>query len=180
MKELYEQVNGFWQKVIDDLIQSLKDVDRYASGNTAQAIGAFNVTPVTLISNGFEITIAMPDYYKFIDEGVSGAVNNKGISQYKYTNKMPPIKAIRAFMLNRGIVGSNYRNLRNKPKGNARSKSINDELNSVAFAIAYSIWRDGIKKTNFYSDVVNDNLLSNFAEQITSEYGRLIIKKITI
>lgn len=180
MKELYNEVNGFWQQVIDDLVQSLKDVGRYASGNTAQSIGSFNTTPVTLISNGFEITIAMPDYAKYIDEGVSGAVNNKNISQYKYTNKKPPIKAIRQFMLNRGIVGQNYRNIRSQPKGEGRTRKINDELNSVAFAIAYSIWRDGLKKTNFYSDVVNDNLLSNFAEQLTNEYGRLIIDKITI
>jgi len=177
--EIYENLTGFWQKVIDDLVQSLKDVNRYASGVTAQSIGAFNAKPVTVISEGFEITIAMPSYYIFLDEGVSGAVNNKGISRFKYTNKRPPIKAIRAFMMNRGIVGDDYRKAR-KSKGTERQRNIDNALNKVAYAIAYKIWRDGLPKTNFFSDVVNEKLLTKFENEIANDYSQLIIDSIKL
>ncbi len=181
MTEIYEEVSAFWQKVIDDLLESLKNsYEPFSSGNTGQEIAKDNMTPVTLISQGFEITLTMPDYWSFMDEGVSGAVNNRNISQFKFKKKRPPISAIRLFMFNRGIVGKNYRDIRKRPKSISRQRSIEKELNSIAFAIAYKIWRDGLRKTNFYSNVVNDDLIRNFGEQLAKEYGRLIITKLKI
>lgn len=182
--EIYENLTGFWQKVIDDLVQSLKDVNRYASGVTAQSIGAFNAKPVTVISEGFEITIAMPSYYIFLDEGVSGAVNNKGISRFKYKKPLssktrPPISAIRLFMQNRTIVGEDFRKARSS-KGKNRQSNIDNALNKVAYAIAYKIWRDGLPKTNFFSDVVNEKLLTKFENEIANDYSQLIIDSIKL
>lgn len=174
-KELYNQLSVFWQKVIDDLVKSLQDVNRFASGNTAQAIGSFNGTPVKFVSADlFEVTLFMPDYYKYIDEGVSGAVNNRSVSQYKYTTKRPPISAIRKFMINRSIVGSDYKDLKRQRKSSARSQSVDKSLNRIAYAIAYKIWRDGLKPTRFYSNVVNDDLLSKFENELLEGYGKLI------
>jgi len=178
--ELLPFLQTFWQKVIDDLVQSLKDVNRFASGNTAQAIGAFNLTPVTFISNSsFEITIAMPDYYKFMDQGVSGAKKNTNISPFKYTNKRPPISAIRKFMLNRGIVGRDFRRARST-RGRKRGAAINSSLDNLAYAIAFSIWEKGLTPTHFYSDVVNDTLLANFERQLLDQYGKLVLEIIDI
>jgi len=139
-------------------------------------IGGMNKYPVTLISQGFEITIALPYYWDFMDSGVSGAVNNTSISEYRYKNKKPPISAIRLFMQNRGIVGKNYTKIRDMPRSEKRQRAIDEELNRVAYAIAYKIWRDGLLPTNWVSDVLNDNLLRRFEEQILNEYGRLIIE----
>lgn len=178
--QLFPFLQSYWQKVIDDLVQSLKDVNRYASGVTAQEIGAFNVTPVKFISSELiEVTIAMPEYYKFIDEGVSGAKKNTNISRYKYTNKMPPISAIRKFMLNRGIVSRDFRQIRSS-KGRGRNQSIDKSLNRLAYAIAYSIWQKGIKPTNFYTDVIDDELLTNFEKQLLDQYGKLVMNIIDV
>ena len=174
-KELFSHVDAFWQKVIDDLVKSLQDVGRYASGVTAQSIGSFNGTPVKINSDGFEVTLYMPDYYKFLDEGVSGAVNNTNISQYKYSSKRPPIKAIRKFMLNRGIVGNDYRQLKSQKRGQAKTDSIEKSLNRIAYAIAYKIWKDGQKPTHFYSNVVNDKLLLTFEKELLEGYGKLVL-----
>ena len=150
-------------------------------------IGGMNKYPVTLISQGFEITIALPYYWDFMDSGVSGAKKNTGISKYKFKDKgkgkngkgqrgVPNIKAIRLFMINRGIVGKNYTKIRDMPRSEKRQRAIDEELNRVAYAIAYKIWRDGLLPTNWVSDVLNDNLLRRFEEQILNEYGRLIIE----
>ena len=174
--ELYKNLDKFWQQTVDELIESLKRVNRYASGNTAQSIGEFNTRPVTIESNGFRITLGMPDYYEFIDEGVSGAKRNKNISRFKYTNKMPPIKAIRRFMINRGIVPSNFRQLRNSNTRSGKRRSADSVLNSMAYAIARKIFENGVKPTHFYSDVVNDKKLQAFETNILDWYGDHIIK----
>jgi hypothetical protein len=175
-KELYSKLDKYWQQLVDDLIQSLKDVDRYASGVTAQSIGEFNTKPVSIQAGGFTVLLNMPDYYEFLDEGVSGAINNKNRSQFKYTNKRPPIKAIRKFMRNRGIVPKNFRQAKNSKTKGGKRKSADDLLDSLAFAISYGIYKNGTKKTNFYSDVVNDQRLLDFETNALEFYGDYIIK----
>jgi hypothetical protein len=189
-ENLYDTLDDFWKQVVNDLIQSLKDVDRYASGNTAQSIGEFNTKPVEIVSNGFKITLGMFPYYEFMDEGVSGAKNNKGISRFSYKDKgkgrggrgqrgIPPIKPIRDFMFNRTIATANLEKLK---RGNRaqRQQNIEDAQNSIAFAISYKIWRDGLKPTNFYSNVVNDALIDKFAQQILNKYSDLVFDIIVI
>ena len=121
----------------------------------------------------------MFDYYEFMDEGVSGAKNNKGISRFAYKDKMPPIKAIRTFMFNRTIVTANLDKLK---RGNRAQKqqNVEDAQNSIAFAISYKIWRDGLKPTNFYSNVVNDALIDKFAQQILNKYSDLVFDIVAI
>src|SRR5210317_1443597 len=93
--KLYDSLLDYWQKIVDDLVQSLYDVGRVASGATAQSIGDLNTNLINITAQGFRVTIAMPPYYEFIDEGVSGAKRNTGISRFKYKDKIPPISAIR-------------------------------------------------------------------------------------
>jgi hypothetical protein len=179
--EIYENLTGFWQKVIDDLVKSFKEkYEPFSRSVTQQLIGdGYNAIPVKVQSEGFEITIYMPNYYIFMDEGVSGAVNNKGISRFKYKNKIPPISAIRLFMQNRTIVGEDFRKARSS-KGKNRQSNIDNALNKVAYAIAYKIWRDGLPKTNFFSDVVNEKLLTKFENEIVNDYSQLIIDSIKL
>jgi len=173
--KLLASLDSYWQTIVDDLVQSLYDVGRVASGATAQSIGALNTDPVKLSTKGFNITIAMPDYYEFLDEGVSGAKYNKGISRFKYTDKMPPIKAIRRFMLNRGINAAKRSNTTSGKRRDAEAIR-----NGIAFAIARSIYEKGLKKTNFYSNVINDDKLQQFEARLLDEFSDSIINIIRI
>ena len=174
-KLLYSSLDEYWQKIVDSLVQSLYDVGRVASGATAQSIGQGNVNPVTLSTNGFNVAIAMPDYYEFIDEGVSGAVNNKGISRFKYTNKRPPLAAIRKFMLNRGINAPKRSNTNSGKRRDAESIR-----NGIAYAIAYKIWRDGLKPTNFYSNVINDKQILDFEEKLLQQFEGYVVSVVRV
>ena len=173
--KLLGSLDSYWQTIVDDLVQSLYDVGRVASGVTAQNIGALNTDPVKLSAKGFNITITMPDYYEFLDEGVSGAKFNKGISRFRYTDKMPPIKAIRKFMLNRGINSPKRSNTTSGKRRDAESIR-----NGIAFAIARSIWAKGLKKTNFYSDVINDAKIKQFETQLLEQFGDYIVSIVRI
>lgn len=166
----------YWQNIIDALVTSLQDVGRYASGVTAQSIAGLNTTPVTFrFSTQVRVTLWMPDYYAYIDEGVSGARENTNISRFKYGSKLPPISGIRQFMLNRGIVADDYRDIGRTRKGKDRNTAVNKSLNRLAYVIAFSIWKRGLKPTNFYTNVVNDQSILKFEQQLLTEYGRLIV-----
>lgn len=174
-RELKDHIQKYWQTVIDELVQSLQEVGRFASGVTAQSIGSMNVTPVKFrYDTSINVTIWMPDYYAYIDEGVSGAKENTDISRFKFGAKMPPISAIRQFMINRGIVSDDYRDIRSQPKNSQRKQAIDQSLNRLAFVIARAIWRRGLKPTHFYTKVVNDKKLLKFEQLLLTEYGRLI------
>jgi len=90
-KELYSKLDKYWQGIVDDLIKSLKEKDRYVSGVTAALIGGKGknepVDIFTVKTGTIEVQLYMPEYYAFLDEGVSGAVNNKNRSQFSYKDK---------------------------------------------------------------------------------------------
>lgn len=173
--QLLQVTTDFWNLKVKEITRSLAQAYPMSSGRTAQMIGSFNPSPVSISTNGINIDIYMPNYYDFMDKGVSGALQNTNRSIYRYKNKKPPIKAIRQFMLNRGIVGQNYRKMRSMPKGKNRDNSIEKELNKIAYAISYSIWKRGLIGTQFYSKVINDEAILAFEQMILKEYGELII-----
>jgi len=172
--QLFDSLLEYWQKIVDDLVQSLYDVGRVASGATAQSIGDLNTNLINITAQGFRVTIAMPPYYEFIDEGVSGAKRNTGISRFKYKDKIPPISAIRRFMLNRGI------NPTPKNTKSGKRRDAEDIRNSIAYAIAYKIWSDGLQPTNFYSKVINDPKLQEFERRLLEQYSDFILDIIRI
>tara|TARA_R110000868_G_scaffold32165_1_gene117220 strand:+ start:736 stop:1290 length:555 start_codon:yes stop_codon:yes gene_type:complete len=180
---LYEQLDEYWMTIVKELKVSLKDVGRYASGNTAQAIGEYNTKPVVIVNNQIKITIVMPSHYIYIDRGVNGALSQSGalpldngkLMSYKNGGKIPNIGAIRKFMLNRGI---------DKPRGSntkaGKTRDAEAVLNSIAFAIAKSIWAKGLKPTSFYSNVVNDKKLLDFESRLVDMYKKYIVSIVAL
>tara|TARA_R100000951_G_scaffold112876_1_gene113920 strand:+ start:1611 stop:2237 length:627 start_codon:yes stop_codon:yes gene_type:complete len=201
--EMYNSLADYWNGVVQELKQSLKDAGRNASGNTAAQFGvppnSSELQLVTFSSKGYSIKLYMPSYYVFLDKGVDGVKKGYG-SPYKYKDKMPPIKAIRRFMLNRGIAtprakkkvpydkekAKAYRLKRKLNKGrvkNTRSgkkKDINSMLNGIAFLIARSIYNKGLKPTNFYSNVINSQKFADFEEKLKDKYADYIIDVVRI
>jgi hypothetical protein len=190
-KELYSKLDKYWQGIVDDLIKSLKEKDRYVSGVTAALIGGKGknepVDIFTVKTGTIEVQLYMPEYYAFLDEGVSGAVNNKNRSQFSYKDKgkgaggrgqkgIPNVMAIRRFMRNRSIVPTNVRKAKNSKTKASKRQSAEDARMNLAFAISYNIWKNGTKKTNFYSDVVNDQRIADFGTNLIEYYGDYIIK----
>ena len=161
-----KDIDPFWQKVIDDIKDSLIASGHNASGNTLQAIEA---PRITIGKNSYKVELIMPDYYAFLDEGVRGVKGTrKSTGKFSFKDKMPPIASIRSFMANRGIVGTTRR-------GQRGSMNSQKQLDSVAFAIAKSIFNKGMEQTNFYSNVVNQKLLDNYADLILEQLGKKVI-----
>lgn len=177
--KLFDSLLDYWQKVVDELEKNLYIANKVASGKTVQSIGELNQQPVTITASGFKVQISMPPYYQFIDEGVSGAKYNTGISRFKYTNKMPPISAIRKFMLNRGISKfSDIKPKRNYSGTNTKSgkrRDAEDIRKSIAFVIARSIYNYGLDKTDFYSKAINDQTILDLEAELLAEFRKYVL-----
>ena len=193
--ELFDSLLDYWQKVVNELTDNLEEQYKMSSGLTAESIGELNSQPVELTSQGFKVTISMPPYYQFMDEGVSGAKFNKNISRFKYKDKgkgkggrgqkgIPNIGAIIDFMDNRGIKSfdditpKRAFNARNTKSGKKRDAQ--EIRRNVAFAIAYNIWKYGQEPTNFYSNVINDEQIVKLERKLLAQYQQYVIDIIRI
>ena len=151
-------LNKFWKYVIQQGRSNLTKKKKNASKELYNSLKY----DVKVSKNSFETTFYSEDYGKFIDKGVKGSKNKTKApnSPYKYTNKMPPIKALDKWVVKRGLAG------RNK-KGQFVSRD------SIKFAIAKSIFLNGIETTNFFTTPLEreslrliDNLAAEVLENI--------------
>lgn len=160
-------VNDFWQQVIDDIKASLDEKNLNASFQTRQA---FDLA-VQVGSQSVTIEIIAPDHYLFLDEGVKGTIGGRrNTGAFAFRDKQPPVDAIRQYMRSRGIVNEGFRRARKLRNRIKRRQSIDSSLDQLAFAIARSIFQKGIEQTDFYSEVVNDDLFNDFTNQLADQF----------
>ena len=171
-KEL-ELIKDFWNPVIKEIVDNLTTMhdsrghNRRGGNNLSQQITAWNTDMVVETLTDYVITITAPEYAKFVDKGVKGYSNkykNTGEFSFKRNGKSIPTKAIRSFMMSRGIV----------PRlGGKRVKLTNPEqqLNAIAYLIGKAIKRDGIEAVPFYSSVLTEDLINDFSSKILDVMG---------
>lgn len=130
----------FGKSLVEDAKQNLTSRKKVASG---KLLNSLKVNNVKVTEKSLELSIQMMPYGAFVDKGVSG-VKVKYNTPYSYTNKMPPPSALDGWMVIRGIAPRNE-------KGRFTSRK------SIQFAIARSIFNNGIKPSNFLTDAVDKN-----------------------
>ena len=171
--ETEKYILKFWDDKIKDIRESLKKAAPRGTGQTGAEI---YFKPTTLSPKKFKIELIMPDYYLYLDEGVKGTNGGRrSTGRFSYKDKQPPIGAIRNFMLTRGIVSANYRQIRKIKNKALKKKSIEKELNSVAFAIAKSIQQKGIGQTDFYKDNINPQAIKDFERGVLGLLSNALI-----
>lgn len=111
---------------------------------------------VEAFPNSIQLLFTMNDYGFFQDKGVSG-VNKKYNTQFSYTNKMPPPKALDKWIVRKGIA----------PR-DKNGKFISRK--SLQFLIARSIFKNGIKPSLFFTRPF-ENAIKRMPEEITRAYG---------
>jgi hypothetical protein len=106
-------------------------------------------------SNSFEVEFTMEDYGVFQDAGVSGT-KKKYNTPYSYKSKMPPPKAFDKWLVKKGIA----------PRDNGRFTS----RKSLAFLIARSVYRNGIKPSLFFTKPF-EAAYKNLPQELIDKYG---------
>lgn len=129
----------FGAKLQEDLIKSLDNKNKNASGDLRQSIQA---VPNVSIQDGFyTYVLSMADYYEFVDEG-------------RRAGKMPPIDSLIKWVRQKSAFGGLEVN---------KSK----DVRSVAFGIAKNIAKFGIKPSYFFTDVIEDGRLEQLTKDLT-------------
>jgi hypothetical protein len=105
--------------------------------------------------NSFEVEFTMEDYGVFQDAGVSGT-KKKYNTPYSYKSKMPPSKAFDKWLVKKGIA----------PRDNGKFTS----RKSLAFLIARSVYRNGIKPSLFFTKPF-EAAYKNLPQELIDKYG---------
>lgn len=158
---LEQRVQAFiedWaMKVQDSAIKVVDETVNYSGGQSADLSSTIKTNVAVTGSGKVRFTLSMADYYKFIEMGRG---KNK---------KAPPTKPIEDFIRKRGIKPTMPKTL----KGKKRQASFDTRVKSLAFVIARSIGKNGIKPRPFIDKIVtpelkkelNDGLVEAFKQQ---------------
>jgi hypothetical protein len=150
---LQKALEDFAEKVVADAKTNLTSRNKVASG---KLLNSMKVNNIKVTNKSLELNIQMMPYGAFVDKGVSG-VKVKYNTPYSYTNKMPPPSALDGWIVKRGIAPRN-------DKGHFQTRK------GLQFAIARSIFNNGIKPSHFLTDAVDKNYRS-LPTLIQSKFG---------
>jgi hypothetical protein len=130
--ELQLELNKFRDYVISQAKANLTRQGKNVSKGLYNSIkGNVKANP-----NSFEMDFSMEEYGFYQDKGVSG-IKKKYNTDYKYTNKMPPAKAFDKWVVRKGLAP--------REKGKFKNRK------SLSFAIARSVYINGIKPSLFFT-----------------------------
>lgn len=187
-----ELVFDFANGLLKDLQDNLRERGINASDNLTQSI---TFQPLQILKTGIVFELMLDSYYKYVDQGVKGADSSAKApnSPFKYSNKLPPVSKLQQWIRDKPLMiktsvdltkrDSKGNPLINKKTGKIMKKrpstvekeTIEGEIEKVAFLMAEGIRRKGLKATNFYSDVVNEERFNKFAKDLSEAFKQDII-----
>jgi hypothetical protein len=154
--ELQLELNKFRDYVISQAKANLTRGGKNVSKGLYNSIkGNVKANP-----NSFEMDFSMEEYGIYQDKGVSG-IKKKYNTDFKYTNKMPPAKAFDKWVVRKGLAP--------REKGKFKSRK------SLSFAIARSVYINGIKPSLFFTKPF-EKAIKRLPEDLVEAFGLDAIK----
>lgn len=187
-----ELTKEFASNILKDLQDNLVKSNAMATGNLYQSI---TWEPLQILKTGIVFELMLDSYYKYVDKGVKGKDSSAKApnSPYQYNDKIPPVSKLQQWIKDKPLMiktsvdlikrDSKGNPLINKKTGKIMKKrpstvekeTIESEIEKVAFLMAEGIRRKGLKATNFYSDVVNEERFNKFAKDLSEAFKQDII-----
>lgn len=149
-------ISGVLQNFGNDLQESLRrSLDTAVHGITSQALKQSVLFDIKFLNSSYEFELTMEDYWEFIDKGVQGVggvkadgtawINRNTSSPFRYKDKKPPLSALTEW---------------------SRVNGFN------AFALRESIFRRGKVATNFFSNIVDEDLIKDLTKKLEKAGAR--------
>jgi hypothetical protein len=170
LDNLKKSLEVFRDAVIQQAKLNLKGQNKVSSGNLYNSIKS---SEVKVSDNSIQFNIEMEDYGTFIDKGVNGK-KSAYTTPYSYKDKMPPPSKLDKWIVKRGIA----------PR-DKNGKFM--DRKSLQFAIAKSIFNNGIKPSLFFTKPFEeqykklegqlDNILFRDAEEMIQFIAKQNFKK---
>jgi hypothetical protein len=154
--ELQNELNKFRDYVVSQAKSNLTRQGKNSSKSLYNSIkGNVKANP-----NSFEMEFLMEEYGFYQDKGVSG-IKKKYNTDFKYTNKMPPAKAFDKWVVRKGLAP--------REKGKFKNRK------SLSFAIARSVYYNGIKPSLFFTKPF-EKAIKRLPEDLVEAFGLDAIK----
>lgn len=150
--EVRKELEKFKNAVIKESRNNLKSMRKDTFGKLSKSLRG----QVKVSKNSFEFDFMMEEYGIYQDKGVSG-IKKKYNTPHKYTNKMPPTKALDKWIVKKGIA----------PR-DAKGKFTSRE--GLKFAIARKIYINGIKPSLFFTKPF-EKYYKRLPNQLITKYG---------
>ena len=150
--EIQKELERFRDYVVSQSRRNLSRLKKNSSKKLYQSIKG----DVKAMPNSISIQFTMEDYGVFQDAGVSGT-KKKYNTPYSYKSKMPPAKAFDKWLVRKGIAPR-------KSGGQFASRK------SLAFLIARSVFRNGIKPSLFFTKPF-EAAYKRLPEELVEKYG---------
>ncbi len=137
------------------LHENATNKDVVSSGSMIEDIQA---TDITTTENGYSIGITAPDYATYQDEGVNGWKVNRG-SRFNFHNKgtregTPMYNSLKQWVQREGLSARNVK--QGVTRRERRGMKMQSLETKTILAVAAGIKRNGIKRTNFWSDATKE------------------------
>ena len=150
--EVRKELEKFKNAVIKESRNNLKNMRKDTFGKLSKSLRG----QVKVSKNSFEFDFMMEEYGIYQDKGVSGT-KKKYNTPHKYTNKMPPTKALDKWIVKKGLA----------PR-NENGKFISRQ--GLKFAIARKIYINGIKPSLFFTKPF-EKYYKKLPNQLIQKYG---------
>jgi len=144
--------------LISEAQSNLNKAGAEATGELESSIKA---TDIDITGSVAGINIELLDRYKFIDEGVNGVEQSQG-SNFSFKTKAVSKgmkDSIKKWLRIRGRRAVKYKPIsktERKDQGIAKTRKAADSQEGLAWAVATSIKKKGIKKTKFFTNAVKE------------------------
>ena len=155
--EVQKELEKFRDYVVSQSRRNLSILKKNSSKRLYQSIKG----EVKAMPNSLSMEFLMEDYGIFQDAGVSGT-KKKYNTPYSYKSKMPPPKAFDNWIVRKGIAPRDSGGKFTSRKG-------------LAFAIARSVFRNGIKPSLFFTKPF-EKAFKKLPQELVEKYGLDAIK----
>lgn len=154
------------QKLIDAIVKSIHDNNKYARGQLAQSVKAETV----IYGQHVVLEVSMLEYWKYVEYGRA-----KG-------SKQPPQDAMLAHIRDRGKwhvgkvkdIQNFYKNKKGLMVKRKKPLSADKARKTLAFLIGRKIAKNGIEPSGFLKQVKESSLVNDLEKELLKTVGREI------
>ena len=159
-----ETISGVLQNFGNELQEALRrSLDTAVYGITAQTLKQSVLFDIQFLNSSYEFELKMEDYWEFFDKGVQGVGGVK-----KNGSVWAPKNTTSPFRFGTGNFSGTGAEFKRKTDLWAYANNANP------FVVRQSIFMRGTKATNFFSDIVDEDLIKDLTKKLEKAGAREI------
>jgi hypothetical protein len=174
-RTIVEYAVEFIKKVRENL-DTLNKIDTGGLDRDIQKGELLNQSGVYTIEIGYPKTSKAAGYYDYVNKGVKGKDSQLPNSPYKFQTRTPSLKgpmvlAIQKWMKRNGIIGRKQKYSITALEKKRKSISELDSSRTGAWLIARKIKRQGLPKTGFFDNAIDEYFGDTFGAAMAKAVG---------